>query len=433
MSLSENELKIVKAIDESAEEIIAFGKKILENPELGYKEFETSRLIKEKFEKLSLNPKTDMAITGVKATVGNKDNFNVCIIGELDSVICYGHPYCNNETGAAHACGHHAQMASLYGAACGIMKSKVMDGLDGAVTFFAVPAEEYIDLDYRRSLRDAGKIRFFGGKQQLIYEGEFDDIDAAIMVHANAETPDKAVYIHGSSLGFLGKKITFTGKAVHASTPFDGVNALNAAALAILGMHTNRERFRDEDKIRVHPIITKGGDVVNSVPDDVQIDTYVRGSNMKAIVSASSDTDRAVKGAAQMVGAQVSIETTAGYQPLNQNFMLGEIFKEVSLEFMEGKNIYTGISMTGSTDIGDVSQILPTIQPTIGGFTGQLHSKEFSETDDITAFVLPAKIMAITAYRLLENNSKLGKELKKDYKPLMSKSDYLKALQQLES
>jgi len=433
MSLNENELKIVKAIDDSAEEIIEFGKRILANPELGFKEFETSKLIKEKFQELSLETKSGMAVTGVKATVGNKDDFNVCIIGELDSVMCYGHPHCNNDTGAAHACGHHAQMASLYGAACGIMKSDVMKGLNGAVTFFAVPAEEYIDLDYRRSLKDEGKIRFFGGKQQLIYEGEFDDIDAAIMVHANADTPEKAVYIHGSSLGFLGKKITFKGRAVHASTPFDGVNALNAAALAILGMHTNRERFRDEDRIRVHPIITKGGDVVNSVPDDVQIDTYVRGATMKAILGASMDTDRAVKGAAQMVGADVNIETTAGYQPLKQDYLLGEIFREVSLEFMEDKDIYSGIDMTGSSDIGDVSMILPTIQPSVGGFTGQLHSKEFGEVDDITAFVLPAKIMAITAYRLLENDSKRGKELKASFKPLMNKEEYLTALANSES
>lgn len=433
MSLNENELKIVKAIDDSAEEIINLAKKILDNPELGYKEFETSKLIKEKFEELSLDTKTGMAVTGVKATVGNKDDFNVCIIGELDSVVCYGHSHCNNETGAAHACGHHGQIASLYGAACGLVNSNIISDLAGAVTFFAVPAEEYIDLDYRRSLKKEGKIEFYGGKQQLIYEGEFDDIDAAIMVHAAAEEPDKAIYIHGSSLGFLGKKITFTGRAVHASKPFDGVNALNAAALAILGMHTNRERFRDEDHIRVHPIITKGGDVVNSVPDDVQIDTYVRGATMDAIYNASMDTDRAVKGAAQMVGAEVTIETSAGYQPLMQDYNLGEVFKEVALEFMDDSCIRDKADMTGSSDIGDVSQIIPTIQPSVGGFAGQLHSREFTETDDVTAFVLPAKIMAITAYRLLENNCAVGREIKKNFKPSMTKEEYIYGLRQIET
>ena len=432
MSLSKKELEIIKAIDESAADIIEFGKSILANPELGYKEYETSRRIKEKFEQLSMKTETGMAVTGVKATIGNKDKFNVCIIGELDSVLCYGHPHCNNDDGAAHACGHHAQLASLYGAACGIVHSNVMNELNGGMTFFAVPAEEYIDLDYRRSLKQEGKIRFFGGKQQLIYEGEFDDIDVAIMVHAAAEEPEKAVYVHGSSLGFLGKKITFTGRAVHASKPFDGVNALNAAALAILGMHTNRERFRDEDKIRVHPIITKGGDVVNSVPDDVQIDTYVRGATVEAISRAAVDTDRAVRGAAQMVGADVAIETTAGYQPLCQDYLLGEVFKEVSLEFMDEGCIYNNADMTGSSDIGDVSQLLPTIQPSVGGFAGQLHSKEFTVVNDDIAFLLPAKIMAITAYRLLKNNCEYGKKIKDNFKPMMSKEQYLEALTKIE-
>lgn len=433
MSLSENELKIVSEIDKHADEIIEFGRQAAAVPELGFKEFKTSELIRKNFEKLSLTPQTGYGITGIKATLGNKDNFNVCLIGELDAVVCFGRNDSSLKTGASHACGHNAQLAALYGAACGIVNSGVMNDIDGAVTFFAVPAEEYIDLDYRRSLREQEKIRFFGGKQQIIYEGGFDDADAAIMVHANPETPDEAVFVHGSSLGFLSKKINFIGKAVHASEPFDGVNALNAAALAILGMHTNRERFRDDDKIRVHPIITKGGDVINSVPDDVQIDTYVRGASMKAISNAAIDTDRAVKGAALMVGADVKIETYAGYQPLKQSYLLGEVFRKAALEFIDERAVYSGIDMTGSSDIGDLSQLIPTIQPAVGGFEGQLHSKEFDVTDEKTAYVLPAKLMALTAYRLLADNARLGKEIKSSFVPTMSKEEYISALKAVES
>lgn len=433
MSFNANELKIVEEIDRRSEEIIELGRQIAATPELGYREIKTSELIRNKFERLSLKPQTGCAVTGVKATIGNKENFNVCLIGELDAVVCFGRGDSDSITGAAHACGHNAQLAALYGAACGIVNSGVMDNIDGAVTFFAVPAEEYIDLDYRRSLKEQGKIRFFGGKQQIIYEGGFDDADVAIMVHAKPETPNKAVFVHGGSLGFLSKKINFIGKAVHASEPFDGVNALNAAALAILGMHTNRERFRDEDKIRVHPIITKGGDVVNSVPDNVQIDTYVRGASMKAIASAAADTDRAVKGAAQMVGAKVKIETCAGYQSLKQSYPLGEIFKETALEFMHEENIFSGIDSTGSSDIGDLSQLIPTIEAGVGGFNGQLHSKEFSVADEETAYVLSAKIMALTAYRLLCDGARLGKEIKKSFVPVMSKEEYISALEAVEN
>jgi len=96
---------------------------------------------------------------------------------------------------------------------------------------------------------------------------------------------------------------------------------------------------------------------------------------------------------------------------------------------MPGENIRHDVSMTGSSDIGDVSLLLPTIQPMVGGFTGQLHAKEFGSADDYTAFVLPAKLMALTAVRLLENGAILGKKIKTDFKPKMTKEDYLKLLE----
>lgn len=406
MELSNIEKKVLEAIERHAEDICAWGEKIWKMPELGYKEFETSRVVCEELEKMGIPCTKGHAITGVKGVLKGKGNFNVAVLGELDAVVCKAHPAANLETGAVHACGHHAQLAAMLGVAVGFADSGVMDELAGNVVFLATPAEEYIDLDYRRSLQQEGKIQFFGGKQQLIQEGMFQDVDVAMMVHAQPDTPQAAVYVHGSSLGFVEKKITFRGRAAHASEPYKGVNALNAAALAILGMHANRERFREEDKIRVHPIITKGGDVVNSVPDEVCMDSYVRGSSMEAIQRASEDTDRAIQGAAQMVGTEADIQTVPGYAPLKQNYALGELFREVAELFIDQEQMYSGIDMVGSTDIGDLSHILPCIQPTVGGFTGELHSKEFQVADPYTAYVLPAKMMALTVVRLLEEDGR---------------------------
>lgn len=412
MELSNMEKKVLEAIDCRAEDICAWGEKLFTTPELGYKEFETSRIIQEELEKLGMDCTGGHAVTGVKGILKGNGRFNVAVIGELDAVVCKAHPAANGETGAVHACGHHAQMAAMLGVAAGLADSGVMQELAGNVVFLATPAEEYIDLDYRRGLQQEGKIQCFGGKQQLIQEGMFQDVDAAMMVHAQPDTPQAAVYVHGSSLGFVEKQITFRGRAAHASEPYKGVNALNAAALAILGMHANRERFREEDKIRVHPIITKGGDVVNSVPDEVCMDSYVRGATMEAIKKASEDTDRAIQGAAQMVGAEVEIQTVPGYAPLKQNYLLGEIFKEVAGLFVEQEQIYSGIDMVGSTDIGDLSHILPCIQPSVGGFTGELHSKEFQVADPYTAYVLPAKMMALTVVRLLTEDGRVIREIK---------------------
>lgn len=429
MSLSEKERLVLDAIDRNSTKIIEIGKKVLEKPELGYKEFETASLVKNCFDELGLDSKDGIAYTGVKATLGKNDGFNVCIIGELDSIVCSEHPNANTENHAAHACGHNVQIANMLGAAIGLTQGGIIDNLGGKITFMATPAEEYIELDYRKSLKDEGKIKYYGGKQQLIYEGEFDDVDAAIMVHARPEAPEKLVCLDANSVGFVMKSITFHGKSVHAAKPYDGVNALNAAALAILGIHTCRERFREEDNIKVHFIVTSGGDVVNVVPDKVTLECQVRANNTPAMMKASEDVDAAIKGAAMMVGAEVDIETIVGYQPFNQSEELGKVFDSVSEEFMDKEAIRHDINMTGSSDIGDVSYLLPTIQPMVGGFTGQLHAKEFCVSDDYTAYVLPAKLMALTAVRLLENDAKLGKEIKKNFKPLMTKEEYIKLLE----
>ena len=429
MAFSVIEQKVLDVIDNNQEKIISIGKKVLEKPELGYREFETSALVKKCFTELGLDVKDGIAYTGVKGTLGKNDAFNVCIIGELDSIMCTQHPTAVFPSGAAHACGHNVQIANMLGAAMGLSQSGVIEDLGGKVTFMATPAEEYVEFDYRKSLKDEGKIKFYSGKQQLIYEGEFDDVDAAIMVHANPESPEKLVCLDAESVGFVTKSITFRGKSVHAAKPYDGVNALNAAALAILGIHTARERFREEDKVKVHFIVTGGGDVVNVVPDKVTLECQVRALNTPAMMKASEDVDAAIKGAAMMVGAEVDIETVVGYQPFNQSKELGKVFESVSEEFMDKEVIHHDINMTGSSDIGDVSYLLPTIQPMVGGFVGQLHAKEFSTSDDYTSYVLPAKLMALTAVRLLENNAKLGKEIKHGFKPLMTKEEYLKLLE----
>ena len=393
--------KILEAIDSMRDEIIAIGENVLNNPEMGYKEFKTSELVKKEFEKLGIEYRDGLAVTGVKGEVcGKGDGLNICIIGEMDAVKCFGHPNADPDTGAAHACGHNAQVASLIGAAIGIAKSGVMENLCGKVTFFAVPAEEFVELEWREQMKKDGKISRFGGKQELIHLGEFDGIDMAMMVHSQAGVEKPVLYLDGSSLGFNSKQITFKGKAVHASEPFEGVNALNAAMIALMGIHANRETFRDEDRVRIHPIITNGGELVNVVPSVTAIETYVRGANDKAIESACEKVDNAVKAGAMAVGAECEITTTIGYKPLHQDKKLGEVFK-ANAEKITGAEIIHGMDMTGSTDMGDLSSIMPCIQPTMGGFKGSAHGKDFGVCDPDAAYIMPAKIMACTVYDLL--------------------------------
>lgn len=428
MTLNEIKEKVLKAIDENKDAVCQIAQEVLSHPELGYREEKTSALVRREFEKLGISYVYPCALTGVKGKIrGRENNVNVCVMGELDALKCAGSPIADNKDNA-HACGHNAQIASLIAMAMAFKQSGVMEELDGDVTFFAVPAEEFIEMDYRKSLKDTGKIQYYGGKQQLIAEGAFDDVDMAMMVHAQPEEESAKFFVQGKNLGFLAKNITFHGKAVHGSMPFDGVNALNAAALAILGVHANRETFREDEKIRIHPIITKGGDVVNSVPDEVCIDTYVRGATFEAIQKGNRAVERAVAGASSMVGATATIEDIPGYLPLDENLDLSFLFEENAKVLVGEDNVIYDSVVTGSSDVGDLSNVLPTIQPSVGGFIGKLHSQEFCVKDPEIAYLLPAKVMAMTICDLLYNRAEKAKTVKANFKAKMTKDEYMKYL-----
>jgi len=425
MELQEIRRRINEAIDTAAEEIIAFGDAALARPEVGYKETESSRRFADALAALGLETER-CARTGLKAKLsGGAEGPCVGIIGELDSVVCFGHPDADPESGAAHACGHNAQQAAAYGAILALKRAGVMDSLSGSVALLATPAEEFIDMDYRASLRGRGEIEFFGGKQQMIAEGAFDDVDMAMMLHAHPDTPAAALNLDGDSLGFVAKTIEFRGRAAHGSKPFEGINALNAAMLGLMGVHANREIFRDEDHIRVHPIITNGGSVVNSVPDYVRIETYIRGADARAIADACEVVERSMRGAAMAIGAEAEIRTVPGYLPLKQSETMGRVMEANAAALWGADTVHRGVPTTGSTDIGDLSQIIPCIQPTCGGFSGALHSQEFCIADKRLAYVDAARLLALTAAELLFDHAAAARQVITDYTPAFTKEEYL--------
>ncbi|AZV58111.1 M20/M25/M40 family metallo-hydrolase [Clostridium sp. AWRP] len=433
--MKEEEVKKLKelvcsTIEKNSEKIINFSKSVEKEPELGFKEQKTSQKVKDIFGEIGLKYRDGLALTGVKAKLKDQcEGVNVAVLGELDAVICRGNKNSNPETGAAHTCGHHLQLGALIGAAVGLKLSGISDKLDGNVTFFAVPSEECIEFDYREKLRKQGKLHFFGGKQQLIYEGEFDDIDIAMMMHSLKNSPKPTVSIGKSSNGFVAKTIQYIGKIAHAAeAPDEGVNALNAAMLGLMGVNALRETFRDEDYIRFHPIITKGGDVVNSVPDDVRIESYVRARTIDAMVKTNKKVDRALKAGGDAVGAKTVIKTIPGYLPLECCAKLNDIYKGNCKEFLSEESILDGGHFFASTDMGDVSQLIPSIHPYVGGVSGNLHSKEFNVEDYRAACILPAKLFAMTVIDLLVNGAEKGKDIIKNFKPKFSKEEYLKIM-----
>ena len=423
-----------RTIDEYSESLIKTSKDIWNNPESGFKEFQTAQKIASWFQELELEYSENIAITGLIATVKGKagDGPNIAVIGELDSMVVPGHVNEDPITHAAHACGHNIQLGNMLGVAVGICKSGVLEHLTGTITFMAVPAEEYIELEFRNELREQGKLEFITGKGEFVRLGHFDGVDMAIMTHAASTDWDpsginKDLMISKGSNGLVAKRAEFIGKASHAGgTPWNGINALNAATLALQAIHMQRETFKDEDSIRVHPIITKGGSAVNAVPDSVNIETYVRGKTVDAIIVANAKVDRALRAGALAVGAQVKITNLGEMLPLMQNDNLASIYRSNAEALIGKDNIASRPFGGGSTDMGDISYIMPALHPYVHSATGQNHGVDFVITDYPLAVVTAAKAMAGLVVDTLCDGAQKGKEIIKKDKPELTIPEYVK-------
>jgi metal-dependent amidase/aminoacylase/carboxypeptidase family protein len=247
------------------------------------------------------------------------------------------------------------------------------------------------------------------------------------MVHATSNPDDRLASVNASSNGMVAKRMQFLGRASHAGgAPWDGINALNAGHVALAALHAQRETFRDEDSIRVHPIITKGGSLVNVVPDDVRMETFVRGKNMKAVTDAASKVDRASRAGAVAVGGQLRIETLHGCLPLRNDPTLTALFKNNMLSFISPDQFVEGLHSSASTDMGDITHIMPGLHPHIGGATGTLHGMDFTLTDSVHLCLDAAKSLAMTVVDLLAEEAAVGRQLLASFRPAMSRAEYLR-------
>lgn len=383
------ERAILSAIDEHRKRIIAFAEDVFTHPELSDQEVRTAARIAEALGALGLPVQTGLSGTGVLARLGDARPC-VALIGELDAIPCPGHPGADPKTGAAHACGHHAQLAAVYGAAIALTRPEVRAALEGAVAFFAVPAEE----------RNGGKCR-------LIADGTFDTIDVAVTHHTHyVNTPYDLLLGSMRNNGVTMKRVTYTGKAAHAGgAPHEGVNALAAASIGLTAIGYLRETFRDEDGVRAHGIITEGGAAQNVVPERVALEYGVRANNARALRDANEKVDRAFRAGALAMGARVDIETLFAYAPMRYRAATGWQKEIAALLLPEGR--FAGVTeeyfTPVSTDVGDLSEKMPVINFTTGGFSGALHSVDYRMEDADTALLLPARVMALSAYRLLRD------------------------------
>ncbi|MBI3991861.1 MAG: amidohydrolase [Candidatus Lambdaproteobacteria bacterium] len=425
---TKEELKraVCAEIDRRRDEIVRIGETILHNPETGFKEHKTASLVAERMETLGMHPQTGLALTGVIGRLqGKARGPRLAIMGELDSLTVTGHPQADPATHAAHACGHNAQIAGMLGAAMGLAAAKAMGDLRGEVLFVATPAEELIEVEERMGLVAEKKLEFLLGKPELVAKGHLDDVDLAMMIHTIANTETRSVLVDSSN-GAVVKQIRFIGKPAHAgAVPQEGINALNAATIALMAINALRETFWEKDTIRIHPIVTKGGDAVNVVPAEVTIETFVRGRSAEAIMDANRKVDRCLRAGALAIGAQVEIHTIPGYLPQMNNRAMGEVFGR-NVEALFGPAQFAlGGHRTSSTDMGDIGHMVPTIHPYVRAAEGVIHSATWNINDREHAYVTPAKLLAMTAIDLLYDDAAPARQVMDSFKPTMTKAQYL--------
>ena len=423
-----------REIDRHGDDLIGAAKAILRCPEPGFLERKTSRLVADRLRGYGIRYEEGIALTGLKATLeGGSPGPTVGVMGELDSLRVVGHPFEDPETGAAHACGHHAQIGMMLGVAVGLKAPGVLGDLSGRVALMAVPAEEYIDIEYRDELRRSGEIEFLGGKPEFIRLGALDDVDLAMMTHTSSSDQESGkIAFGGTNNGIVAKRVRFLGRAAHAGgAPHAGINALNSAMIAMSAIHAQRETYRDYDHIRIHPIITAGGVAVNSVPADVRMETFVRGRTVDAFLSASEKVDRALRAGAMAVGGSVNITTLPGYMPIRSDEGMLEVYRANAASLVGSAELKRLGHRTGSTDMGDVSQIMPVIHPYVLAATGTGHGDDYVVEDYELGVLTAAKAMAMTVVDLLYDGAERARRTVGSYRAPMSKREYLASMRRV--
>ena len=355
---------------------------IYRNPELGNEEYKAvealTTFLKEHGFEIEC-PYSGMN-TAFKATFDSgKEGMTVGYLCEYDALPKIG-----------HGCGHN--MIGVMSAGAGVVLSKVLSEIGGKIIVYGTPAEETN-----------------GGKVILTEAGAFDELDAAMIVHPDGETRAS-----GSSSALYPIRFIYKGKTAHAaSCPEKGINALNSVIQLFNGIDALRQHVTPD--VRMHGIITKGGVAANIVPDEAIADFYFRASTKERVTEVVEKVKKIAEGAALMTGATLEMERyELPYDDLNTNETLSEMFNN-NLRELGITDIKEAKATGGSSDIGNVSHVAPTIHPYIGITDCPIvgHSVEMANATTTSKahdrLLIAALAMAYTGHDVIVRNESLRK------------------------
>ncbi|ENQ3079725.1 M20 family metallopeptidase [Bacillus sp. WLY-B-L8] len=376
--------KIVQSVEEKRERYIKTSHTIHENPEIGNQEFFASKTLSLLLGSAGFQLQHHIAghETGFIARKSSgKKGPTIAFLAEYDAL-----------PGLGHACGHN--LIGTISTAAAIALSEVIEEIGGEIVVFGTPAEE-------------------GGpngsaKGSYVKAGLFKDIDAALMIHPSGKTATTSPSLALDPLDFH-----FYGKSAHAAaSPEAGINALDAVLQLFNSINALRQQLPTD--VRIHGIITDGGKAPNIIPDYASARFFIRAKTRERCTEITEKIRNIAQGAALATGTTVKIEQ---FQNEIDNLVINQAFNAIVAEELEelGENVHRDERIgIGSTDAGNVSQIIPTIHPyiKIGSDDLVAHTDAFreaarSERGD-EALIVGAKALALTAYRLITEESLLA-------------------------
>ncbi len=379
--------RVLEAIDAAAGELTELATRIHKTPEVAFQEMQASKWLGEALERRGFKVHRGVADlpTAFRAEVaGGRSGPAVAILAEYDALPEIG-----------HACGHNLICTAALGAGFGLAAAK--DHLPGRTVVLGTPAEE------------GG-----GGKVLMLERGAFAGVDVAMMFH-----PASYTLTERPSLASYRLKVKYTGKAAHAAAaPFEGVNALDALVQLFVNIGLLRQQLRED--ARVHGIIIYGGAAPNIIPDRAEALFSVRAMDRAYAKEALDKVIDCARAGATATGATLEYEAKKGYEAIKPNHPLAEAFGRHLQELNWPVDPPMERVRMGSTDMGDVSRVLPSIHPyvTIGrDLIG--HTLEFREAaatpQGFQAMLIAAKAMALTALDVLTNATFL-EQVRADFK-----------------
>ena len=175
----------------------------------------------------------------------------------------------------------------------------------------------------------------------------------------------------------------------------------------------------------MHPVILEGGQAVNVVPSRTVVEMQVRANKRAVIEEISEKVNNCFRGASLAIGCTCEIKDAQGYLPSPEILPTPLMFETAALlGDYDVRSIPAGVCNTASSDVGDLCAVMPVMNFTFGGSTGDLHSVDYSVTDRNVAHILPAKMMALLAYRLLRGGARAAGEFIAAYTPSMTRDEY---------